>query len=205
MRAKLRTIHPWMLGQRLGLSCWKLPKGTIVAFCGMLACLLAMLPISGMAQSSPEVRRFGDWDVLCANPGGTGAEKTSSTANASAAGCRAVQRLTMNGTDSTVFALTVLSGEKSGLVAIASIPTGGYLVPGIEVTVDGKKPYKLLIETCTASGCHAGFPLAGQVSKDLRTGKRASFRIWSSKSQSSDVKVSLTGFDDALTYLERRP
>ena len=68
-----------------------------------------------------------------------------------------------------------------------------------------EKPYKLLIETCTSGGCHAGFLLTGQVSKDMRAGKSASFRIWSSKSQSSDVKVSLNGLADALSYLERRP
>ena len=101
--------------------------------------------------------------------------------------------------------LTVIPEEKAGPVAIVSIPLGGYLVPGIEFSIDGKKPYKLLIETCTAAGCHASFPLTGQVSKDLRTGKSVNFRVWSSKSQSSDVKVSLSGFADAMAFLERRP
>jgi len=85
------------------------------------------------------------------------------------------------------------------------VPLGGYLVPGIEFSIDGKKPYKLLIETCTSAGCHAGFPLVGQVSKDMHTGQTASFRIWSSKNRSTDVKVSLKGFSDAMACLERRP
>jgi len=164
-----------------------------------------VLPGNGQAQESSELHRFGDWEVLCGSLAAAELPRTASASNAATRGCRAVQRLTIKETGEAVFILSVLPGDKAGLVAIASIPLGGYLVPGIEVAVDGKKPYKLLIETCTSGGCHAGFLLTGQISKDMRAGKSASFRIWSSKSQSSDVKVSLNGLADALSYLERRP
>jgi invasion protein IalB len=105
--------------------------------------------------------------------------------------------------DETVFAVTVIRSNQEAVVAIVSIPLGGYIVPGIELSVDGKKPYKLLVETCNASGCHAGFPLSGRIDKDLRSGKRASFRLWAAKDMPADVTVSLKGLANALARLER--
>jgi invasion protein IalB len=163
-----------------------------------------LLLASGWAQESPDIRRFGNWEVLC-SPSEEAAGRKSSPPHGASEACRAVQRLTVSETGQTVFVLTVLAGEKAGSVGIVSVPLGGYLVPGIEFSIDGKKPYKLLIETCTAAGCHGGFPLASSVNKELRTGKTATFRIWSTKDQSSEVKVSLNGFADAMDYLERKP
>jgi invasion protein IalB len=160
--------------------------------------LYALAPSAGFAQQVAEVKRFGNWEVLC------GPAEAVRPQNATPEACRAIQRLTIPHTGETAFALTIVLGDKAGSVAIVSVPLGGYLVPGIEFSVDSKKPYKLLIETCTAAGCHAGFPLTGQVGKDMRAGRSASFRVWSSKSQSTDVKISLDGFAGAMADLERR-
>ncbi len=170
----------------------------------LLAGILLSSPSTGWAEEDPRVRRVGDWEILCdesMSPQGGLSGAPLKTASR----CKAVQRLTVEETDETVFVITVLPGEKAEPVAIVSVPLGGYLVPGVEFTVDGRKPYKLLIETCTAAGCHAGFPLSGRVDKDMRAGKVASFRIWSAKSKSADVHVSLNGFADAMAQLERRP
>lgn len=166
--------------------------------------LFGLCPSHGLSQENLEIRRFGDWEVAC-EPSSTDRTSRGSSAAHRSTICKAVQRLVVEGASETVFAVSVLPNEQTGSVAIVSVPLGGYLVPGIEFSIDGRKPYKLLIETCTAAGCHAGFPLTGQVSKDMRAGKNASFRVWSTKNQSSDVRVSLNGFADAMTYLERRP
>lgn len=118
--------------------------------------------------------------------------------------CRVIQRLTVQGTGDTVFVLSILPETQGALVGIVSIPLGGYLVPGVELTVDQRKPYKLLIETCTSTGCHAGFPLTGRVEKELRSGRQAIFRVWTTKSNPADIPVSLKGFSDALVELGRR-
>jgi invasion protein IalB len=162
-----------------------------------------MLLACAWAQETPDIKRFGSWEVLC-SPSDEGATQQPSPPRIAYEACRVVQRLTVSETGETVFVLTVLAGEKAGSVGIVSIPLGGYLVPGVEFSIDGKKPYKLLIETCTTAGCHGGFPLASSVNRDLRAGKTATFRIWSSKDQSSEVKVSLNGFADAMAYLERK-
>ncbi len=109
----------------------------------------------------------------------------------------------MQGSDETVFAVTIVRSDQQAPVAIVSIPLGGYIARGIELRVDGRNPYKLLVETCNAAGCHAGFPLSGPIPKEFRSGKLASFRLWTAKDKSADVTVSLKGLADALVRLER--
>jgi invasion protein IalB len=201
-KANKPEFAPRAQSQVVQRRCGLLPAEGILGGMGFLLLGLLVSP-TARAETAPALQRFGDWEVMCETLL-QGAQEAASAVTSKPA-CKVVQRLTVKGTDETVFLVTLLPQEKAGPVAIVSVPLGGYLVPGIEVSVDGKKPYKLLIETCTAAGCHAGFPLVGQVSKDLRTGKSASFRVWSSKSQSSDVKVSLKGFADAMASLERRP
>lgn len=80
---------------------------------------------------------------------------------------------------------------------------GGYIAPGLIVTVDKNKSYKLLVETCTQSGCHAGFLMNDQILKQWRKGKTTFFQVWASKDKSATISVSLDGFNEALTYMER--
>lgn len=145
------------------------------------------------ALAAPTVERFDDWEVHC----GEGASA------AAKGNCKAVQRLAVKDSGETVFLLTVLpdAGGK-GLVGIVSVPLGGYLAPGIELSIDGRKPYKLLVETCNASGCHAGFALAGNVLAQMKAGSKAVFRVWTAKEKPADVTVSLAGFTKAIGALD---
>ena len=168
-----------------------------------LRAVCALLPLVARAAEVPKIQRFGDWEVVC-NAADQGSASPSGNQPPVEKACKAVHRLTVQDTNETVFVLTILPGERDFSVAIVSVPLGGYIVPGIELSVDGGKPYKLLIETCTTAGCHAGFTLEGRVDKELRSGKRASFRVWTSKTKPTDVSVSLIGFADALADLRRR-
>jgi invasion protein IalB len=178
--------------------------GRLGAGAAWLAILVGTtMPGFGQPQTSSAPRRFGDWEVVC-GPGTDAATPGDAADRPRGSGCRAVQRLTVQDTGDTAFLLSVLSEGKGALVGIVSIPLGGYLVPGIELTVDRQKPYRLLIETCTSAGCHAGFPLTGRVEKDMRSGRQATFRVWTAKDRPADIPVSLRGFPDALAALESR-
>ncbi|WP_404286386.1 invasion associated locus B family protein [Microvirga sp. RSM25] len=161
--------------------------------------LLAMVATAS-AQEAPRTERFADWEVACASS--VQIHQTSASPQPMV-DCQVVQRLTAERGDDIVFAVTIVRSAQSAPVAIVSIPLGGYIVPGIELSVDGKKPYKLLIETCNAAGCHAGFSLSGRIDKELRSGKHANFRLWAAKDKPADATVSLKGLADALTRLER--
>jgi invasion protein IalB len=143
------------------------------------------------ACATPSIPRFEDWELICGRSTSVGSPS-----------CRISQQLAQKEKDQTLFALTVSpSGPNQSLVGIASIPLGGYLVPGIELRVDNRKAYRLLVETCTSAGCHAGFPLEGRVLKELQSGQKARFRIWTDKTKPVDLDVSLNGFGKALAAL----
>jgi invasion protein IalB len=114
-----------------------------------------------------------------------------------------VQRLAAAGGE-TAFLLTILPNGKGERVMIVSVPLGGYLVPGIEFSVDGRKPFRLLVETCNASGCHAGFALSGRADKELRTGRQAAFKVWRTKDKPVEVGVPLDGLAEAVRALDER-
>lgn len=146
-------------------------------------------PVVAAAQdAAPAPQKFGDWELVCLGP----------------APCRLSQHLAVKDDGRTVFAVTLLAGEKKGeLVGVVSLPLGGYIAPGIELRIDGGKPYKLLVETCNASGCHAGFPISAKLGKELG-GKQAVFRIWTAKAKPADITVSLAGLAKGMTELRDR-
>lgn len=178
-RGGAMTIH----GTTAKKHCWR----TAISVCAGITCFL-LISLSGQAQQpAVEPGRFGDWELSCTD---------------SKSPCRLSQKLAIKDSGETVFALTILPGDKKNeLVGIASIPLGGYIAPGIELRIDGKKAYKLLVETCNASGCHSGFPISQALQKELSSGKQATFRIWTTKAKPTDIRVSLAGMSRAFAAL----
>ncbi|WP_457814081.1 invasion associated locus B family protein [Sinorhizobium meliloti] len=102
------------------------------------------------------------------------------------------------------FLLTVTpASDGSGEFAIITAPQRVYLVPGIEIRVDKRRPFKALFELCDDAGCHAGFKLAGPVLDAFRRGAAAKVRIWTAKDKAVEFAVSLNGFSKALEGLKR--
>ena len=163
--------------------------------------------------SQDKVTRYDDWEVVCSsNEKEQTKDILSPELNAEAnlkispnlkPLCKATQILAAKDTGQTVFAITVLPAAQTGqFVAVVSAPLGGYLVPGLEMSVDKRKPYKILFETCNAVGCHAGFELKGRINSDLSVGKIARFKLWTTKSRPAEVSISLAGFGRALSALK---
>lgn len=104
-----------------------------------------------------------------------------------------------------VFLLSISEGQNANQgadYAIMTVPVGVYLAPGIEIHVDQRRPFKVLYEVCDASGCHAGFKLAGPVLTALRQGIGAKMHVWTAKTQAVAFPVSLRGFSAAYTYFQ---
>jgi Invasion associated locus B (IalB) protein len=81
--------------------------------------------------------------------------------------CRLIQdHATADG--HTVSLVEMLSSPKSqGAVAGVSVPKGVYLAPGIELKADGGQGFKLLYETCSENGGHAGYKVTGDIGAAL--------------------------------------
>lgn len=155
---------------------------------------LAALAGSGVAsqaqtETNSVLERFTDWELICP------AEES----------CRIAQRLAAPETGDTLFVISALPAREGGpLVGIVSVPLRGYLAPGIELRVDEGRAFRILYETCDPSGCHAGFPLEGEVLAAFRRGLDARFRVWTAQERPVDVGVSLRGFTRALEALRER-
>ena len=102
-----------------------------------------------------------------------------------------------------MFLVSVLPSAKPGIEAmILSAPLGGYLVPGMELHIDKRRPVRVLFETCNTGGCHGGFALTGAIRDALMNASRMQVRLWTSKSKPVDVAISLNGFGAAVKALE---
>jgi invasion protein IalB len=169
---------------------------------GLAMCIIASGAVSSEILAEERfAHRFGEWELTCGARESLQAEATKSLP---ASKCKVVQHLAAEGSDAGLLSVSILASEHRSPVAVVSVPLGGYIVPGIEFSIDEGKPYKLHIETCTTGGCHAGFPLSGRVVKELRAGNEARFRVWTAKREPVDLTVSLKGLSAALTEMERR-
>ncbi|MCC5979360.1 MAG: invasion associated locus B family protein [Salinarimonas sp.] len=161
-----------------------------------------LVSTAGTAQASIETQRFDDWELVCRSPD---AESEDAAPYDASRDCRISQRLAIAESGQTVFLLTGLPGDEAGsFVAIVSVPLRGYLAPGIELRVDSREPVRILYETCDPSGCHAGFPLEGEVLQAFRAGLTAQFRIWTARDEPVDLDISLIGFTAAFEALRER-
>jgi len=160
------------------------------------------------AQAAVETQRFDDWELVCrsaeAQDAGADADEAAQ-AKGGSRDCRISQRLAVAESGQTVFLLTGLPGDAPGShVAIVSVPLRGYLAPGIELRIDERAPVGILYETCDPSGCHAGFPLEGEILQAFRAGLRARFRVWTARDEPVDLDISLIGFTAAFEALRER-
>lgn len=177
--------------------------------------LLALLPAPVQSVSAEEVRppqpaapaaearRFGNWELVCERAAGPASpEPAPRKPQAAPPGCKVVQRQVARETGQSVFLVTVLPAGRPGqLAVIVSTPLGGYLAPGLVLSVDRGRPFKVLVETCNAAGCHAGFALAGRIAQELSRGRELKVRLWTGKGSPADVAVPLAGLDAALAAL----
>lgn len=97
--------------------------------------------------------------------------------------------------------LITVSQQHNDNVALITVPLRSYLAPGIEIRVDGGRPFKANYELCDEAGCHAGFKLGGAVLNAFRKGTIAWVRVWNASDKAADFPVSLNGFSAAFAGL----
>lgn len=152
----------------------------------------AGVPVTSSGQFS--THRFDDWELIC-----------PSAANAPAAGgrvdsCRLQQAQAIDG--AVAFLFNVVLQQKP--IAVVSTPLNVYLPAGLSLKIDGGTPARAVFETCSVTGCHAGFPIEPKLLASLRRGKMLTVTLRDSKASEVPVKVSLKGFSAGLTALEAR-
>ena len=151
---------------------------------GMVAALVwGVLPaVAGAAP--PADRAFEDWTLRCA------------------ATCQMFQTASLAGGAGSTLLLSIAPGEDgASQYGVLSAPLGVYLVPGVEIRVDDRRPFKVLYEICDGAACHAGFRLSGEVLAAFRQGLEAKVRVWVSRDQAAEFTLSLRGFSKGYVAL----
>lgn len=168
--------------------------------------IFAMVRLCSAAETEqpplalPPIERFGEWERVCDPPAAPASDTVAGRVPAQL--CKVVQRQVDRKTGQSVFVVTALpAGRADQIAAIVSTPLGGYLAPGMVLSVDRGRPFKVLFETCNVTGCHAGFALTGRIAQEMRRGRVLKVRLWTGKGIPADVAVPLTGFDAALAAL----
>lgn len=140
-------------------------------------------------NNSQNVEVFDDWQVVCSQAGE----------------CQMLQSLAVTEGGEKVFLISILNDKSRGaFFGIITLPLKVYLVPGVLMTVDKKRPFKIAYELCDGKGCHAGFELNSQVLNALRRGNLAKVRVWTAEKRAIDFRVSLKGFTKAYRYLNEK-
>lgn len=151
--------------------------------------LLASLLMIATARA--ETTKEGDWRIECPE-----SPDSSST-------CQMVHAPAAPDGGAPHFLMSVSTGTSGALYGVVTTPLSVYLVPGIELAVDGGRPFKANFELCDTAGCHAGFRLSGPVLAAFQKGQSARLRIWVSKSRAIEVPVSLKGFSKGVQRLKQ--
>lgn len=160
-----------------------MPSVRVVCF----VLLSSVLPVAAGAAPAKD-RVFGDWTLRCA------------------ASCQMFQTASLAEGAQNTLLLSLAPGEGDGAYyGVLSVPLGVYLVPGTEIRVDRRRPFRVLYEICDHAACHAGFRLSGDVLAAFRKGLEAKVRVWVAREQAAEFTLSLRGFSDCFAALQQGP
>lgn len=161
----------------------------------LAACLVAgqafFVSAAAVPSSGWTTTAFGDWLVRC--PGSQTME----------GGCQLLPDLEKAAISPAQFGLVISRQDKTqSRFAVMTVPEGVYLASGVELSIDGGRPYKILYEVCRQGSCHAGFKLTGAVVSAFKRGAKATARVWLSQDRVVEFSLSLIGFTKAYSVFE---
>jgi invasion protein IalB len=87
--------------------------------------------------------------------------------------------------------------ETRAPVMMIQLPLGLYVPAGVALHVDQGQAVALPIQTCDATGCYAGIPVAAEFLEQLRNGKTLRIRFENLAQSKVEVPLPLAGFASA--------
>lgn len=152
---------------------------------------LASMPAGVQSEtlgSEAYAKAFEDWRVVCTK------QETSVT-------CQMLQSVAPEEGQTDVLLVSLYqSPEAQSDIVVITVPVGVYLAPGIELSVDGGRAFRVLYETCDTAGCYAGFKLSEPILRAFKKSRQAATRVWLGKTSALDFPVDLNGFTAAYKY-----
>lgn len=167
----------------------------LVSSAALASVLLGSL--AGHAQDAPQdgkVRsQHGDWQIVCKPP----------PPGASHEVCAIVQSVTAE--DRNNVGLTVYFQRFSNGTQVLRVfaPLGVLLPPGLGLKIDGADVGNAPFLRCHTFACYAQVTLEEKLVEQLKSGNTAIFVIFQTEEAGIGIPISLTGFSDAFTALEK--
>jgi invasion protein IalB len=113
--------------------------------------------------------------------------------------CQIDENAVMNGTGQLVVGVTIrVQSETHAPLVLVHLPLGLYLPAGVKLEVDDAEAVSLALQTCDASGCFAGSPLAAGLLDQLKHGQQ--LKVTFQNLQHADIKVPLPLNDFAGSF-----
>lgn len=95
-----------------------------------------------------------------------------------------------------------IPAETRAPVMMIQLPLGLFLPGGVELQVDDNKVVALPLQTCEASGCYVGAPVAAELAEQLRRGKLLRIGFKNLAETKIDVPMPLAGFASAYDSIK---
>ena len=112
-----------------------------------------------------------------------------------AAYCTIQQTIIVSKTRQRLLSFTVKVPSDAPLPAMMiQLPMGLFLPDGIKVSIDGKNPLSLKIQTCNREGCFAGSAISSDMLASMIRGKRLTITFSNLAKKKITVPVVLEGF-----------
>ena len=158
--------------------------------------LTALLLLAGLAvQPTPTRAQSGSaWVHNCEKAKDTGKQL-----------CRISQNLVVEKGGKQQRLLTVAIRPKQGSLGYAmlfALPHGLHLPSGVEISIDSRKPKKLVIQTSDARGAYTGTNLDSELLASMKQGSKMTVKMVTNARKKVGLAVKLDGFTAAYDKLE---
>lgn len=133
--------------------------------------------------------RFDSWQKSCA------------TNEAQKSVCYIETRLANQADQKVIFVWRMTLQESGAATALARVPAGVLIAPGVELLLAEKQPTRIPFFSCNADSCEIRFNMEAGLVKNLRTKKTVPVKFVNQQSQAIQFEIPMKGFAAALTAL----
>ena len=135
--------------------------------------------------------KYGDWVRMCETI------KESETIV-----CGLVQNVLLKESGQSVLKI-IIRNDLSGSTILLSLPLGFAIPPGVAVNVDKSETIQKQVQTCTQSGCLAGWQLDEEFINIMKRGVKMYVTIMDLQGKPFQIPVSLSGFTKGFDSLSK--
>ncbi|HWP94368.1 MAG TPA: invasion associated locus B family protein [Gammaproteobacteria bacterium] len=152
----------------------------------------AQEPAKPTTPPTPETKMFDDWGYRCDKQEGAETEV-----------CRIQQTATLNPQGQRLMQTEVrhVPGNPNP-VAIFTVPLGILLPAGVELSVPGVDPVRIIVQRCDMNGCVAVFALEPRYLDAMKKAESGQVSFQDVQQRPVKVPLSLKGFGNALAALD---